>query len=507
MSWLARIGSVELGRVTQAEDSVAAEWVVFRNLTAAGRSAEAIELADRIIAEDSDPRRVAQALIEKLVALLNMGETKRLGPLTDEIYTVLRRTPDPRLVGEFHAIAGQVAFEQGSLGTAMMNVVHAERTLRRMTELNLAAVDAWHDLSASYSTFGFHDKAMQAQREAARLSAAAGISPTESVFIQTQVIAAVSLDQRGDTDGCVRHLQSIVATGRPLVLELVVMERVVLRYAVKRLAALSQPIALEVPFDHADDLLLADINRLAEVCEALAAADPGRALALLEAAPRAIDILGAAEPLRLRSLALSQLGNTAAALATERAILRVICTEDRQLRELLTDSISARLDQDRLRRMAAQYAGEASTDPLTGLPNRRRIAKFVAGLAHRGADAMLGVLDLDGFKAVNDTHGHPTGDLVLQRVAGIFARAVRQGDFLARHGGDEFIVILPGTTAPGAEEIGERIRAAVTAEDWSALVPGTPVSVCIGWAKLAGDADAALRAADEDLYRVKRARR
>jgi len=151
-----------------------------------------------------------------------------------------------------------------------------------------------------------------------------------------------------------------------------------------------------------------------------------------------------------------------------------------------------------------QYAGKAYTDPLTGLPNRRRSAEVAAALAKRGVPAMLGILDLDGFKAVNDTHGHPSGDLVLQRVAGIFARAVRQGDLLARHGGDEFIMILPETAEKLADEIGQRICDAVADEDWSALVPGTPISLSIGWAPLDADPNAALKAADEALYRNKR---
>lgn len=488
------------------EDSVAAEWVVFRNATAGGRSIEAVALADRIIAESGDPRRVAQAMIEKLVALLNMGETRRLNPLMDEIYAALRATPDPRLVGEFHAIAGAVAFENGSLGTALLNAAHAERALRRMTEVNLAAVDAWHDLSIAYSTFGFHANAMAAQREAARLCAAAGLSPAYGALIEAQVRAAVGLDQRGDNDGCMRHLRAVIASARPLLGELDLAELVFLRYAVHRLAALGEPSTLVVPVKPSADQFLADVNRLTEVCAALVLPDPALALALLDGAPRAIDVLGTAEPLRLRSLALTGLADHAGALATERSASAVVLAEDRQLRELLAGSINARLDQDRLRRVAVQYAGEAATDPLTGLPNRRRTAEVTDGLLQLGAPAMFGVLDLDGFKAVNDTHGHPAGDLVLQRIAGIFARTVRQGDLLARHGGDEFVVILPGTSEPDALEIGDRISAAVDSEDWSALVPGTPVSVSIGWAALAGDTDTTLRLADEALYRIKRAR-
>jgi diguanylate cyclase (GGDEF)-like protein len=71
---------------------------------------------------------------------------------------------------------------------------------------------------------------------------------------------------------------------------------------------------------------------------------------------------------------------------------------------------------------------------------------------------------------------------VLQRVAGVLNRVMRRGDFVARYGGDEFVVLLPSTSRAEAHEIERRIVAAVAGEDWNALVPGTPISVTIGWA-------------------------
>jgi hypothetical protein len=258
-------------------DSVAADWAAFHDQTTSGHSAEVIALAERIIADTDDPRRAAQAMIEKLVALLNMGEIQRLGPMMDEVHAALRDVHDPRLHGEFRAIAGAIAFEHGSLSTAMMNLVRAERNLRRMNEATLAAVDAWHDLSVAYSTCGFHAKAMEAQREAATLCGVAGLSPALAALIEAQVRAAVGLDQRGDIDGCVRSLRAVVASGIPLLAQLDVAERVFLRYAVVRLAALGHPGPLTVPLEPVDDLFLTDVNRLSDVCAALAAPDPARA--------------------------------------------------------------------------------------------------------------------------------------------------------------------------------------------------------------------------------------
>jgi diguanylate cyclase (GGDEF)-like protein len=144
--------------------------------------------------------------------------------------------------------------------------------------------------------------------------------------------------------------------------------------------------------------------------------------------------------------------------------------------------MAARVDHDDLRRRADRYLGEASTDPLTGLPNRRSLEQYVSDLMASGESAVLGVCDLDGFKSVNTQHGHLSGDLVLQRVAGVLNRVMRRGDFVARYGGDEFVVVLATTSQQEAEEIAHRIVNAVASEDWESLVPGTPVSVTIGWA-------------------------
>jgi diguanylate cyclase (GGDEF)-like protein len=107
-------------------------------------------------------------------------------------------------------------------------------------------------------------------------------------------------------------------------------------------------------------------------------------------------------------------------------------------------------------------------------------------MARRGEVGAVGVLDLDDFKAVNTVHGHLSGDLVLQRVAGILARVMRREDFVARFGGDEFVLVLPQTTLEEASEVGNRVVAAIQAEDWNALVPNTPVTVTVGWARLDG---------------------
>lgn len=105
------------------------------------------------------------------------------------------------------------------------------------------------------------------------------------------------------------------------------------------------------------------------------------------------------------------------------------------------------------------------TDALTGLANRRELEKRLGIEVSRSLRESVPLsclyLDIDHFKQVNDNHGHDVGDVVLQKVAGIMLEAVRMGDIVARIGGEEFVVVLPGLTGVPALLTAERIRKAV----------------------------------------------
>jgi len=154
-----------------------------------------------------------------------------------------------------------------------------------------------------------------------------------------------------------------------------------------------------------------------------------------------------------------------------------------------------------------QLAHEASHDALTGLPNRRRMQDALDASLREDAVAVLFV-DLDGFKPVNDAHGHEAGDELLRQVAHRLSSCVRENDVLARVGGDEFVVLMPGIHDPAdTDATGERIRAAVESPF---LVDGHEVrigaSVGVHLAPLSGDPDEALRAADHAMYSIKKSR-
>nr|WP_259371820.1 diguanylate cyclase [Caldimonas mangrovi] len=167
----------------------------------------------------------------------------------------------------------------------------------------------------------------------------------------------------------------------------------------------------------------------------------------------------------------------------------------------------------RLMHHAAELQDEAARDPLTGLANRRVVEdrlEHALHLAERHATALAVLfVDLDGFKAVNDRHGHATGDLLLVDVARRLRGQVRDADTVARLGGDEFVLILESTDEAGAKRVADAIIAELRSIDHIESHPvaiGASVGV-VTWRPQAGAVPAAtlLRRADAAMYEAKRA--
>ncbi len=162
-------------------------------------------------------------------------------------------------------------------------------------------------------------------------------------------------------------------------------------------------------------------------------------------------------------------------------------------------------------KMRAGLADQIGTDPLTGCLNRRSLeARLKADwrLAKRRSTHIAVVaIDVDHFKQINDTRGHPVGDLVLQQLTGIMKVTARDTDSVARFGGDEFVLVLPDTGWQGALTFAERVRRRV--DDFTFGPPGSPmtVTVSVGVALARGtdpiSPEELLKEADRSLYKAK----
>jgi two-component system cell cycle response regulator len=165
--------------------------------------------------------------------------------------------------------------------------------------------------------------------------------------------------------------------------------------------------------------------------------------------------------------------------------------------------------QEALRERNADLERLASSDGLTGLSNRRfleeQAARAVSRLKRHGGSMGVVILDVDAFKAVNDTFGHAAGDQVLVTVARRLGAAVRTEDLLGRWGGEEFVVLAADTQGEGVARLAERLRAAVAATPVPVGDREHVVTISAGWAAGHGGVPfaALVRAADDALYAAK----
>lgn len=156
---------------------------------------------------------------------------------------------------------------------------------------------------------------------------------------------------------------------------------------------------------------------------------------------------------------------------------------------------------------AAAMRGMAYRDELTGAANRRRLLEELAHQAERddpSTPVSVVFFDLDHFKRVNDTHGHDAGDRVLRVVADVAARVVREGDLVARLGGEEFVIVAPGIGRDDAVRLAERLRLAIPEAVEAEVGTRTTASFGVTVLRPGDDAIDVLRRADAKMYAAKR---
>ncbi|AWY41987.1 diguanylate cyclase [Pseudomonas putida] len=197
----------------------------------------------------------------------------------------------------------------------------------------------------------------------------------------------------------------------------------------------------------------------------------------------------------------------------------------RQQRDEREQEVAARLQSlaERVTHMEQEALGfrehleeqrqKALVDPLTGLPNRaawsERLEHEVRQWQQHGNTLMLAMLDLDHFKRINDNYGHLAGDKVLKIIATVLRKRLRGTDFIARFGGEEFVLLLPSTVPAAGMKLLEHLRASIEACPFH--FKGEPVTVTISMGltafKAGENSDLVLKRADQALYRAKNAGR
>jgi len=186
---------------------------------------------------------------------------------------------------------------------------------------------------------------------------------------------------------------------------------------------------------------------------------------------------------------------------------RAFSTHQRNLLEVLVNQASTSMANAKFH---AEIERLAVTDGLTGLFNHRHFQEKLTGELQRRErfpeSLSLLIIDIDYFKKINDTYGHPMGDAVLKTVAGIIGKTVRNIDISARYGGEEFAVILLGTEAKGAQNMAERLRKVIMNETFTADGDTFNITVSIGISTYADGVkrkEELVERADKALYHAK----
>jgi two-component system cell cycle response regulator len=182
-------------------------------------------------------------------------------------------------------------------------------------------------------------------------------------------------------------------------------------------------------------------------------------------------------------------------------------TDRREMLGVIANQVAISMQNARMYEVVEE---QATTDGLTGLSNHRtfqeRFSAMLGRAERRGFAVSLLLTDIDHFKKVNDTYGHPTGDEVLRRVAAILKASARKIDITARYGGEEFAIVLEGTDRAGAFQLAERIRQEVAQQSFSSPQGPFKATLSIGVAGYPDDAREKaeiIARADQSLYAAK----
>ncbi len=470
----------------------------------------------------------ARARLSRANALLGAAD---VGRVLEEMRTAMRAFEalgDRRarawalvLIAALHVYSGD-----GVTAAELLHEVLPE--IRKRGDVAVLA-RALNELANAHAIQDDPARALQLYREAAETFRTAGDNLWMAFVLQNAAYVHCGLGDRALAAG--RREEAEVAYGRALALTREAAglpnpeDNVIRAYAEgmagRALIGLGQPLAA---LDHLQAAVLtaraggdrrAEGAHLIETARALDAA--GRTQDGLNAAKRAAQLLEEvgdrrtlAQALEVSSTLSERVGDFASALAAQRRFHALSQELDGERAKARMELNALRLDVQQARAEAERRRHEALMDPVTGLPNRRDFDAQLGGLVARSTGAIaLALLDLDHFKRVNDRFSHLVGDDVLRICARLLRESSRDRDLVARFGGEEFAIVLPGAELPVALVVCERMRRAIADYPWDTIQPGLAVTASLGCVVgLPGaTTQELLTGADRQLYAAKAAGR
>ena len=499
---------------------------------AQARQAEALAAAvgDRLM----EARAVA--LLARILHLRNemaeaLSQALRAATLCEEV-------ADLASAAQAHEVAARIFLDVGEMATALEEGLAATEAANASGDLS-ASVSALRAMTNIYAALRQWDTALEFGERYSETARMLGDTAAECVAIATvaYVYAAGASDagDRGEPERARAWAEQSVSLSRTAMLMSResgnrLNENTSLGNLAEMLSDIGRPQeGLDLLDSWSIDPALDTGNMIAHHREARGAVLVGlgrfreaadlMVLGVAEAPTRQYEISAS----RSLAMALEQLGDLRGALDTYKRLFILVTEQISEQAQRAASVAAVRLEtvqaqaqaamlrmqtsdlqrtNEDLNRHSEDLRRQALEDPLTGLPNRRRLDQLLASDLR---ECSLILLDVDHFKWVNDAHTHLVGDAVLRELGAVLRNSCRDGDTALRFGGEEFALVMPGTSMEGVLATAERVRAAVQGHDWAALSPGLAVTASFG-AALGSEVDTSielLALADRRLLNAK----